>query len=102
MKARTVISRGALPCALILTALSLFAGPKAKEAAPRFNAIATSGEKFTNDSIKGKVVLLEFWTTWCGFCADEASFVMAHKRIRLRPSVYQACGGASIWITPRS
>jgi thiol-disulfide isomerase/thioredoxin len=75
MKARTVVSRGALPCALILTALSLFAGPKAKEAAPRFNAIATSGEKFTNDSIKGKVVLLEFWTTWCGFCADEASFV---------------------------
>src|SRR2546430_13234062 len=29
----------------------------------------------TNQSIKGKVVLLEFWTTWCGFCTDEAAFV---------------------------
>jgi thiol-disulfide isomerase/thioredoxin len=48
---------------------------KAKEPAPRFNARTTDGEKFSNDSIKGKVVLLEFWTTWCGFCADEAPFV---------------------------
>src|SRR5260370_19524041 len=48
---------------------------KAKEPAPRFNATATDGEKFSNVSIKGKVVLLEFWTTWCGFCAEEAPFV---------------------------
>jgi hypothetical protein len=31
--------------------------------------------------------------------ADEVSFAMARKRIRLRTSVYQTCGGASIWIT---
>jgi thiol-disulfide isomerase/thioredoxin len=75
MTARTIVLRGVLPCALILTALSLLAAPKDKEPAPRFNATTTSGEKFTNDSIKGKVVLLEFWTTWCGYCADEAGFV---------------------------
>lgn len=57
------------------------AKPKAKEPAPRFNARTTAGEKFSNDSIKGKVLLLEFWTTWCGFCADEAPFVdkIAHE-----------------------
>lgn len=60
---------------MTLTALFALAGSKDKEPAPRFNAITTTGEKFTNDSIKGKVVLLEFWTTWCGFCADEAAFV---------------------------
>lgn len=60
---------------LILSAGCVLAAPKAKEPAPRFNARTTDGEKFTNDSIKGKVVLLEFWTTWCGFCADEAAFV---------------------------
>ena len=60
---------------MTLTTLFALAAPKDKEPAPRFNAIATTGEKFTNDSIKGKVVLLEFWTTWCGFCADEAAFV---------------------------
>jgi len=60
---------------LLLAALCALAAPNAKEPAPRFNATTTTGEKFTNASIKGKVVLLEFWTTWCGFCADEAAFV---------------------------
>jgi len=73
--ARTILLRRAVSLALILTAGCVLAAPNAKEAAPRFNARTTDGEKFTNDSIKGKVVLLEFWTTWCGFCADEAAFV---------------------------
>jgi len=72
---RTIIVRRALCFALLFTAGRLLAGPKDKEPAPRFNATTTTGEKFTNDSIKGKIVLLEFWTTWCGFCADEAAFV---------------------------
>jgi len=75
MTPRTILLRGAIPCVLVLTALCAFATPKDKEPAPRFNATTTTGEKFTNESIKGKVVLLEFWTTWCGFCADEAAFV---------------------------
>lgn len=77
MATRNVTFRGALFCTLILAILCLcvFAGPKAKELAPRFSATTTGGEKFSNDSIKGKVVLLEFWTTWCGYCADEAPFV---------------------------
>lgn len=75
MPARTILFRGALCLALLLSALGLPAGSKDKEPAPRFSATTTTGEKFTNDSIKGKVVLLEFWTTWCGFCADEAAFV---------------------------
>jgi thiol-disulfide isomerase/thioredoxin len=48
---------------------------KAREPAPRFNATTTSGEKFNNESLKGRVVLLEFWTTWCGYCLQEAGFV---------------------------
>src|SRR6266436_2321330 len=72
---RTIIVRRALSLALLFTAGCLLAAAKDKESAPRFNATTTSGEKFTNDSIKGKVVLFEFWTTWCGYCADEADFV---------------------------
>ena len=33
------------------------------------------GQNFTNESIKGKIVLFEFWTTWCGYCVGEAPFV---------------------------
>src|SRR5258707_867155 len=75
MAARTLLLRVSLSCTLLLASFCALADPKDKEPAPRFNAITTTGEKFTNETIKGKVVLLEFWTTWCGFCADEASFV---------------------------
>ena len=61
---RTIIVRRALSLALLFTAGCLLAAAKDKEPAPRSNATTTTGEKFTNDSIKGKVVLLEFWTTW--------------------------------------
>lgn len=46
-----------------------------KEPAPRFSAKTLAGEKFTNESVKGKVVLLEFWTTWCPYCRHEQSLV---------------------------
>ncbi len=30
---------------------------------------------FTNQTTKGKVVLLEFWTTWCPYCFTEAPYM---------------------------
>ena len=75
MATRSIVFRGALSATLFLAAVGLLGASKDKEPAPRFTATTTSGEKFSNESIKGKVVLLEFWTTWCGFCADEAAFV---------------------------
>ena len=75
MRARPIFFRGAFLCVLLIIVAGVLAASKDKEPAPRFNATTTAGEKFTNDSIKGKVVLLEFWTTWCGYCAEEAAFV---------------------------
>jgi len=43
--------------------------------APRFRAKTTTGEQFNNEAIKGKVVLFEFWTTWCKYCEEEAELV---------------------------
>src|ERR1700757_5212648 len=43
--------------------------------APRFRAKTTTGDQFNNDSIKGKIVLFEFWTTWCKYCEEEAQLV---------------------------
>jgi thiol-disulfide isomerase/thioredoxin len=45
------------------------------EVTPRFHGKTTSGEKFDNASLKGKVVLLQFWTTWCPYCSREQSIV---------------------------
>jgi thiol-disulfide isomerase/thioredoxin len=52
-----------------------FAGDETGQPAPRFRAKTITGEQFNNESIKGKVVLFEFWTTWCKYCEAEASLV---------------------------
>lgn len=67
--------RGTVLALVCVSALSALAGPKTKEPAPRFNARTLDGEKFSNESVKGKVVLLEFWTTWCVYCFEESGFV---------------------------
>src|SRR6266704_516845 len=43
--------------------------------APRLSAKTMAGEKFSNESVKGKVVLLQFWATWCKYCRAEQSLV---------------------------
>jgi cytochrome c-type biogenesis protein len=60
---------------LALSALCAFAGSDDGDPAPRFHAKAITGETFTNESVKGKVVLLQFWTTWCPYCRGEQTLV---------------------------
>jgi len=42
------------------------------EPAPRFNAKTLRGETVNNQSLAGKVVLIEFWATWCAYCRSDA------------------------------
>jgi thiol-disulfide isomerase/thioredoxin len=64
-----------LACLLLLAALCAFASDETGQPAPRFRAKTTAGDQFNNASVKGKVVLFEFWTTWCKYCEEEASMV---------------------------
>lgn len=67
-------SASSLVLALLLVG-SLFAqSDETGQPAPRFRAKTTAGEQFNNTSTKGKIVLFEFWTTWCKYCeADSAA-----------------------------
>lgn len=66
------------PHFVLLSFLCIFAaaaGLNDREPAPRFFAKTMDGEKFSNDSVKGKVVLLQFWATWCQYCRREQPIV---------------------------
>lgn len=60
---------------LLVLIAAAFAQSDGREPAPRFNAKSMSGETYTNASLKGKVVLLQFWTTWCPYCRGEQPLV---------------------------
>jgi thiol-disulfide isomerase/thioredoxin len=62
-------------CLCLLFSATVFAADEDGAPAPRFRAKTTSGESFNNESVKGKVVLLEFWTTWCQYCHDEEALI---------------------------
>jgi len=75
MAAPSFVLRRLAVIALTFAALLAFAADETGQPAPRFRARTTTGEQFNNASIKGKVVLFEFWTTWCQYCENEASLV---------------------------
>lgn len=37
----------------------------------RFKATTLDGEEITSDSLQGKTVLVQFWTTWCPHCRHD-------------------------------
>jgi hypothetical protein len=102
MVLRFILQRAVLLCILLLTSFAPFAysqtlatkarPSRPKEPAPRFNATSTDGEKFSNASIKGKIVLLEGETMKSGYLEQLKSDIAARferdlRKPRAKPAV---------------
>lgn len=62
--------------AVVISAVSLVASAKIRtDAAPDFVLKSASGINIRLSELKGRVIMLNFWATWCGPCTEEIPYL---------------------------
>jgi cytochrome c biogenesis protein CcmG, thiol:disulfide interchange protein DsbE len=87
-----------LCCAVVLSAgcskdKSVTPGkpPAEKSQAPEISVVSLDNQQLTLASLKGKVVLLNFWATWCPPCREEIPSMMKLNKLMTGKPFQMVC-----------
>jgi len=84
------VFRGIAPLVVVFLSVLLCSGVVHAGLAPGFTFTDIDGNTYSLSSFQGKVVLLDFFATWCGYCLDE---------IPLLKTVYNTFGSGLVIIS---